>query len=650
MVANPFIPDIDKYNYFLCREDDVLRMKGLLCTLVAVLIMNAARAADTFQVTEAITVTATRTETETKNLSQEVRIISRSEIDISGSTTVDQMLQTIPGVLINRSGGPGSPVSIYLRGAKPGHTVVMIDGMKINDPMSTDRSVDLSSLLLDAVQRIEIVYGPSAAIYGSDAVAGVINIITTDPSTSGGSFRMEAGSHGTTMGGFRWSGQSATLKWWMGASYLNTDGISAASARDGNTEPDGYTNRTVNGGFNWETGYGTLAVTGMRIDANGDLDNFGGPLGDNPFYTFNREETHLRADFTVNNPFQLNGISRFTIASSENDRTYVNPSEAFPPLVDSSYNGRMDIFTLHNRLQLSDMDLSFGLEHTRETGESFYESGDYVDVFEHRQVGTDSVYINAATEKFGIQWNTGLRLDDHDTFGGETTGSVGMVKFVPEHNLRIRFHAGTAFKAPSLYQLYSPYGGVELAPEESSSVEVGLEKTFMDQRMLVSLTWFSSQYNEMIDFDPDSWVYVNVAEAEIRGSEIAFQYRLDTLNWRLAYNFYHTEDKSTGMALLRRPRAAITGALDKSWDRLAFHINLTYNTRRDDLDFSTWPAARIGLDPFLLLDITLDCRITENWQVYVRGHNMTDESYEMVRGFGTPGAAWYAGFRLRLKQ
>ena len=172
----------------------------------------------------------------------------------------------------------------------------------------------------------------------------------------------------------------------------------------------------------------------------------------------------------------------------------------------------------------------------------------------------------------------------------------------------------------------------------------------MDQRMLVSLTWFSSQYDEMIDFDPNTWVYVNVAEAEIRGSEIALQYRADTLNWRLAYNFYHTQDKVTGMALVRRPRATVTGALNKTWDRLTFHINLTYNTRREDLDFSTWPAARIELDPFLLLDMTLDYRITKNWQVYIRGHNITDDSYEMVRGFGTLGASWYAGFRWRLKR
>ena len=209
----------------------MLRMKELLCALGALLTMTAAHAADTFQVTEEITVTATRTKTETRNLSQDVHVIDRGEIESSGTTTVDQMLQTIPGILINRNGGPGSPVSIYLRGAKPGHTVVMIDGIEINDPMSTDRSVDLSSILLDAVQRIEIVYGPSAAVYGSDAVAGVINIITTDPSTSGGSLRMEAGSHGTTLGGFRWSEQSATLNWWMGASYLKTDGVSAASAQ-----------------------------------------------------------------------------------------------------------------------------------------------------------------------------------------------------------------------------------------------------------------------------------------------------------------------------------------------------------------------------------------------------------------------------------
>lgn len=623
------------------------RMNGLLCACTLLLATPAWTADAMPQVTEEITVTATRTETETRNLSQEVRIIDRETIEASGATTADQLLQAVPGVLLARSGGTGSPVSVYLRGGKPGHTIVMVDGIKVNDPMSTDRSVDLSSILLDGVERIEIVYGPTASVYGSDAMAGVINIITTG-ADSGGTVRLETGSHGTHRAGFRWSETHGTLNWWIGAAYLETDGISAAAEADGNTEPDGYANRTVNGGLSWETGHGSLGLTGMLINANGDLDNFGGPFGDNPFYRFDREETHFRADYTVDTLFPVDGITRFTLASSQNDRIYRNPSEDYPPVVDSSYNGRMDTVTWHNVLHLNAGTLAFGLEHVRETGESVYESDGYLDIFERRHVGTDSAYVNLATDRLGFQWNAGLRRDDHDTFGGETTGSIGVVKLLPESGIRLRVHFGTAFKAPSLYQLYSPYGSTELEPEEATSLEIGMEKSLMENRLLLGLTWFDSSFDQMIDFDPVNWVYINIAKAAVRGSEISMQYRNDRFSWRLAYNFFDTEDENTGERLLRRPRSAITGALHVNGDRWRIHTTLTYNGSREDLDFSAWPATRIELDAFFLIDVTVNYRLTPNWKVYLRGHNLTDDPYELVKGYGTMGASWYGGVRYRL--
>ncbi len=629
----------------LYQEVDVSRMNGLLC--VCALLTTPAWTDAMPQVTEEITVTATRTRTETKNLSQEVRIIDRKAIENSGATTADELLQTVPGVLVSRSGGIGSPVSVYLRGGKPGHTVVMVDGIRINDPMSTDRSVDLSSILLDGVDRIEIVYGPAASVYGSDAMAGVINIITARPGT-GGTVRLETGSRGTHRASFRWSETRSTFDWWIGGGYLETDGISAAAEADGNTEPDGYANRTVNGGFNWDTAHGTLAMTGMLINANGDLDNFGGPFGDNPFYRFDREETHLRADFTMDTFLPVDGISRFTFATSRNDRIYRNPSEDYPPVVNSTYDGRMDTCTWHNVLQLEAGTLSFGLEHIRETGESMYESDGYLDIFQRQHVGTDSAYVNLTTDRLGLQWNAGLRWDDHDAFGSELTGSIGAVKLLAESGIRLRVHAGTAFKAPSLYQLYSPYGNTELEPEEATSWEAGMEKSLMDNRLMLGLTWFDSSYDQMIDFDPVNWVYINVASASVRGSEIYLQYLETGFGWQLAYNFFHAVDEDTGEQLLRRPRSSITAAFHLKGDRWSIYTTLMYNSSREDLDFSAWPAARITLDSFLLIDLTVNVELTPAWNLYVRGLNLTDETYELVNGFGTLGASWYAGVRYQI--
>ena len=628
------------------------RMNGFCALAVTLLLATPGLSRETSapHITEEITVTATKSTEEIRNLSQDVRVIDKAELEASGAGTLDEVLQSVPGILVNRNGGPGSPVSIYLRGAKPGQTVVMVDGIEINDPMSTDRAVDLSAILLDAVERIEIVYGPASTVYGSDAMAGVINIITANVTKAGGTLRLETGSHGTVQGGFRWAEETGTLDWWIGGAYLDTDGISAASEADGNTEEDGYTNRTFNGGFNWNTGHGVLSVTGMVVRGEGDLDNAGGPFGDNPFYTFDRDETRFRADYTMDNPLGMNGTTRLSITTNENQRTYANPSADFPPTVNSEYNGRTTRYNWHNSVSVADAGIRFGLEHKQETGNSSYISGDYVDIFEKQQVDTDSAYVNVSSELMRFQWYAGLRYDDHETFGSKTTGSLGIVKLIADRGTRIRFHIGTAFKAPSLYQLFSPYGSTELMPEESTSWELGLEHAFMEDRMVVSLTYFDNTYDEMIDFDANTWTYINVAEAEIRGSEIAFHYRNDNLNWRLAYNFYHAEDVVTGERLLRRPRAAITGSLNKNWDRLGLHLGISYNTEREDLDFSSWPAARVSLESFLLLDVTLDYRINDMLLAYIKGHNVTDESYELVRGYGTLGNSWYAGVRFKLNR
>lgn len=628
------------------------RMKGLCVCVISLLLLPPGFSRETLvpQITAEITVTATKSAENTRNLSQDVRIIEKKELEASGAGSVEQVLQTIPGVLVNRNGGTGNPVSIYLRGAKPGHTVIMVDGIALNDPMSPDRSVDLSSILLDAVERIEIVYGPASAVYGSDAMAGVINIITAEPAASGGALRLETGSHGTVQGGFRWAEKSAGLDWWIGGAYLDTDGISAASEADGNTEEDGYTNRSFNGGFNWDTGHGILAFSGMVVRGEGELDNFGGPYGDNPFYTFERDETRVRADYTRMNPLGINGITRFTLTTSENQRTYANPSTDFPPTVDSSYTGRTTHFNWHNMIHVSKATIRFGLTRTQETGESSYVSGDFVDTFEEQRVDTSSAYANVSSEWLGFQWHGGLRYDDHETFGSKTTGSMGIVKVFADSGTRVRFHLGTAFKAPSLYQLFSPYGSVELKPEDATSWELGLEHTFMENRMLVSLTYFDNTYDAMIDFDTNTWTYINLAEAVIRGSEIACRYQNGDLNWRLAYNFYHAEDVATGDRLLRRPRAAITGTLNRNWDRLGVHLGLSYNTEREDLDLSSWPATRVSLESFLLMDVTLNYRFTDKWLGYLKGRNITDESYELVHGYGTLGNTWYAGVRLTLNR
>lgn len=603
------------------------------------------------KISDEITVTATRDKVETKKLSRTVKVITRKEIDNSGATTILDVLQTVPGIVVNRNGGVGSPASIYVRGAKPGQTLVLIDGMELNDPMTPDRSVDFSAFALDAVQRVDVVFGPASTTYGSDAVAGVINIITRGGQNEG-TVRVEGGSNATWQTGIRYRDEFSLGSYWVSGSFIDTNGISAADRADGNTETDGFTNRAFSGGTTLKSGRCTLNFTGMVVNADGDLDTTGGPGGDNPFYRFDRSEKHFKGSWSLQGPFGNTGESRFSVSYGENERYYDNPSEDYPPIINSNYSGTLTRYNWHNHMVFSEnFSLSFGLEYSRESGASEYHSvsawGPYDDIFAPRHTVTRSAYVAGMQHVLGMDMNLGFRYDDHETFSSRVTGSFGAVRPLGDAGFRIRVNAGTSFKAPTLYQLYSPYGTVDLNPETGISYEMGLEKLLMDQRLTLSLIWFHNRYDDMIDFNMNTYSYFNIAKAIIKGLEAGVRYDGDALFWSVFYNYYDTNDDTSGDRLLRRPDSSFTARLDYVRGKAGFHINAVISGSRDDMDFSAWPAARVELSSYTLFNLKIDYRLNDNLTAYLKGRNVTDEDYQQVLGYGTPGDTWYGGFVFR---
>ena len=600
------------------------------------------------KITDEVTVTATRNPVETKKLSRTVKVITRKEIDASGATTILDVLQTVPGIVVNQNGGIGSPASVYVRGSKPGQTLVLIDGMELNDPMTPDRSVDLSAFPLDVVQRVDVVFGPASATYGSDAVAGVINIITGG-GAAGGTIRLEGGSNATWTTGVRYRDTFSIGSYWVSGTFFDTNGISAADRTDGNMEADGYTNRAFSGGTTLNFGRSTMNFTGIVVNADGDLDTSGGPGGDNPFYRFDRTEKHFKGSYELSDPFGITGVSRFTVTYGDNERSYHNPSEAYPPTINSRFDGSLTRYNWHNHLVFSEnASLSFGLEYSREAGSSEYHSvsswGPYDDIFSPRHVITRSAYVSGMQHVLGMDTNLGLRYDDHETFGSKVTGSFGVVRFLGDSGFRIRANAGTSFKSPTLYQLYSPYGTVDLNPETGTSCELGMEKVLMDERLTLSLIWFHNRYSDMIDFDMNTYSYFNIAQATIKGLEAGVRYGGKALSWQVFYNYYDTNDGTTGDRLLRRPDSSFTARLDYACGKMGFHIDAVLSGSRDDMDFSAWPAARVGLSSYTLFNLKVDYRLNDNLTAYLKGRNVTDEEYQQVLGYGTPGGTWYGGF------
>ncbi len=606
-----------------------------------------------------IVVTATRIETPYERVGSSVTVITRDEIERSGKTTVLELLRAVPALDVVQSGGPGGNASVFIRGAKSEHTLVLIDGIEANDPVTPGRSFDLAHLTTDNIERIEIIRGPQSTLYGSDAIGGVINIITRRGegkptfyiSGEAGAFhtyRESVGASGTT-GPFRFS---------VDLSRYDTDGISSADRRlPGNHEEDGYRNTTFSG----RLGFAASEILDLDFvvrytDARAELDNGGGPNMDDPNYRAWTEQLFLRgqARLELFDGFweQIIGLSY-----TDHDRTTRNNTDPAHPtdLERSSYDGNIVRLDWQHNLRLHETNtLTVGFETEEEKARSRYYSqsawGPFSSVFSRKSVRTNSCYVQDAISLWDRWFTTiGFRYDDHEVFGSQTTYRLATTYHIRETGTRLKASLGTGFKAPTLFQLYSAYGDPTLRPEKSNGCDIGIEQDLFGGALTLGITLFRNNIRQMIDFDTATWTYNNVAEAKTRGVEATATWRpTDAFSLLLAYTYTRTLDKAARQRLLRRPaHKASLQANYRLTKKLNLNARVIYVGRRDDMDFSTFPAARVSLDDYVVADLGATYDVNPNLQVFARVENVFDKTYEEVKGYGTRGFGAFAGFRAR---
>lgn len=285
------------------------------------------------QIQHEITVTSTRIDTPTREVASSVTVISRENIERSRKTTVLEILQDIMGVTLIQNGPVGAAASVHIRGGNAEHTLVMMDGVELNDPITPSRSIDLAHYSLDNVERIEVLRGPQSTLYGSDAISGVINIITRKgegrPTLS---FSSQAGSYGTFSGSTTFSGSSERISYSLGASLLQSAGFSAANqSYEGNSEKDGYQNLTFSGRFGFRLSDNfEFDFVARRIDTKIDIDNFGGAYGDdtNNIQTYNSLFMKGQTRWLLwNNRWE----QKLNLSIVDYDRAYENPTDEAHP-------------------------------------------------------------------------------------------------------------------------------------------------------------------------------------------------------------------------------------------------------------------------------------------------------------------------------
>jgi len=591
-----------------------------------------------------VVVTATRLATPTEAVGSSITLITGSQVERAQRTSLTEILKDVPGVHVAETSGPGSPAGVFIRGAKSEHTLVLIDGVEVNDPGAADRGSSLIVFDTESIERVEVLRGPQSCLYGSDAIGGVINIITE---TGEGPPRFwvmgEAGSFATFKESVGVRGGTDAVNYSFTANRIDSDGISAAREEDGNTEKDGYHNTSLSGriGLTPSEEFG-LDLFVKYLESESDYDDGGGVGADNPVNVATRENLFVRSQARLD-LLDSSWRQKLGVSLATHDRTYDTPAGI------SEFDSRLVKGDWQNDLHLGDANIvTIAVEIEDEQAET--ESLDKVSAstlgfFVQDQVDiTDSLMVGVAG-----------RLDDHEKFGSEMTYRVAPVYTFGGTCTRLKATYGTGFKAPSLYQLYAPasewgnIGNENLDPEHSEGWDVGIEQVLLDDKLRLGATYFSNEIKDMIDFENG---YVNKSEAEIDGVELLSSLWIaDGLSLSASYTYTDARDVSTGDALIRRPKDRATLGVSYEWGKKAnVNVSVLYVGRQDDeyFDPTMFSSVDTELSAYTLVNLAASYKIAENTKLFGRVDNLFDEDYEVASGYGMPGVGAYAGVKVIL--
>ncbi|MCM8831960.1 MAG: TonB-dependent receptor [Candidatus Omnitrophica bacterium] len=599
-----------------------------------------------------IIVTATKTLNYQAEVGSSTTVISEDEINRSGKKTVYEVLKGIAGVSVVQNSAFGGVTSIYLRGAKPAHALILVDGVEVNDPMSTDRSFDFAHLTVDNIERIEIVRGPQSTLYGSDAIAGVINIITKKgegkPTLSG---YFEAGSHNTFKENLVLAGNLDKLDYSVSVSRLDTDGINKVAS---GSEDDGYKNTVISSKIGYKIfDNSELSLVTRFTDAKTSLDD--GSYDDDPNYTGWWKDFSLKS--TLSQSINSWWSQEVSFSYHNVRRKYLDEKDVFEPndYENSWYKGNNKKIEWQHNFYPVDWDtIIFGFEYEEEAGSSYYYSesiwGPYESKFDRKKVNNKGWYLqNQLTLWEALFITGGFRLDNYKLFGTETTYKISTAYLISQTGTRLKANWGTGFKAPSLYQLYSNYGSPELKPDESKSYDFGFEQNLFDNKVSFGLTYFNNDFKNMIDWDSATSKYKNIGKAETKGWELETKFLpFDTFTIGANFTYTDTKDETTGSQLLRRPKREAN--FDINWKflpKVNLNLGITYVGARADIDYTSWPSQRITKKAYTLVGLATSYDVTENFQVFTRFENMFDKKYQDVHGYAMPRREFYGGIKIR---
>ena len=568
---------------------------------------------------DAVVVTATRFPQPRSQTLQPVTVITSADIAASGQQTLGEVLQALGGVEVSSNGGFGQPTSVFIRGANSGHTLVLVDGMRISS--ATAGTTALENIPLNQIERIEVVPGLISSLYGSDAIGGVVQIFTKSGAEAPGTYAAAgAGTYYTRSVSAGLNRSFGETRIGLNAGYFESAGFDATkpAAFGHNPDTDGYRNTNVSGSV------------AHRLDQRNEL-------GATFFQSDGK--THFDVDPTTDD-VNHQTLTAYSVYSrnqlTERWQSLVRLGESYDDqkfaglLQGVFFTTRQPQLTWQNDVRVGPGTAIAGVEYVTQ-----HVSSDTPFDKTYRSIRSAFAGYTGSYGRHG--WQVNVREDDNSQFGSHSTGLVGYGYRLTE-GLRARVGAASAFRAPTFNDLYFPgFSNPNLRPETSHSKEAGLNYDVHGQRL--SATYFDNHISDLIVLD-QNFIPQNVGSARIKGTELAYQGLFRSLQLRASATFQDPVDETTGKLLPRRARQFGSLSAINAMGPLKLGAEVVASGGRFD-QAGELPDTR--MHGYALLNLTAAYAVSRDFLIRARWNNVFDRQYELAQNFNTPGSNVFIG-------
>ena len=614
-------------------------MTLLKYTAAALALLPASAMADAWD--DVIVVTASGFEQPRAETGQAIDIVDRERLDQLQSATISDALQSVPGVTVAARGGLGGQTSAFLRGGNSSQTLVLIDGVRINDLTSPNGAFDFGTLMTGNIDQVEVLRGPNSVIWGSQAIGGVVNIQSLAPANGfEGRFGAEYGAADTKRMNANIAGTSGAFEGSFGGSYVDAQGISALA---GGTERDGFENFAGNGRLKLQISDAVnLDFRGYYNHATAEYDSAFG-IGANALpVTRNRQFV----GYIGANVVAFNGRMQSRIAYTRTDIRRLGTDPVVFSFNNFIVRGNIDRAEYHTAIDVNDaVTLTAGLEYERTFASTSFEGAAADIARNHVTSGFSQIILRPLT---GLTVTSGVRHDEYNDYGGQTTLG-GNIAFTPnDGRTMLRATYGEGFRAPTLSEGQPPYGNPDLRPETARNFDLGFEQQILDGRARFFATYFNRRSTDLIAFSFATFQSENIDRVKSTGVEAGFNLNpTDRLDIRASYTLVDAFNRSAGAnfgnRLALRPQHS--GSLTVDWQTpIGLSVGSSVLLIGDSFDDA---SNSVALDGYVLVGLRASLPINDRLELYGRVDNIFNVQYSVVAGYNSFGRNAAVGVRAK---